>query len=154
MKKINEATYTKDLNLQDIYYFVRWSAYYKYDKYEILKKVPELAGIFVLLYLTKAKRLRPFYLGNSWMGSLRHDIKFFIDEPEKTDQELTEIIENKTCYYKYLLVPSIDDMKDIYSYYRYSYREIQFMDNNIQKDSGRYVNVFVKEYEKNKEDTQ
>ncbi len=146
MKKINEATYTKEVNLQDVYYLVRWSHYIKYDKYDILKRIPEMPGLFLLLYNEKHTKLKPFYLGNSWMGSLRHDIKFFKDEPEKIDSRITQILEDEKCFYKYVIIQSHADLEDIYSYYKYRYRNIMFVDKNINKDSGRYTNVFVKEF--------
>lgn len=150
MKKINKATYTKDIDKikNDIYYTIRWSSYFKLDKYEILKKVPEMAGIFVLFYLNHHKKLQPFYLGNSWMGSLRHDIKYVIDNQEQLDKKMSVLIEDEECYYKYLFVQSHQDLKDIYSYYKYFYKDLEFTNDNIIEESGRYDHVFVKEWEK------
>ena len=104
-------------------------------------------GIFVVLSKEiKYSRLAPFYLGNSWVGSLRHDIKFLIDEPAQVEKNITQILEDKECYYKYVVIQNLDDLKDIYMYYKYIYKDVLFMEENLTEESGRYTNVFVKEY--------
>jgi|GEM_PF-3949367 len=148
MKKIDKSSYIKDINLQDAYYFVRWSDYFKYNKFDILQTVPELSGIFVVFYKSlRGTRINPFYLGNSWMGSLRHDLKFLIEEPAQVNKKITQILEEDLCFYKYLIIPSFNDLVDIYMYYRYYYKDIMFAEENITEDSKRYANIFVKEYD-------
>lgn len=145
MKKILEGNYIKEIYLQDAYYTINWTPYFKFDKFKILQKVPELSGLFVVSTLNKQKQLKPFYLGNSWMGSLRHDIKFLKDEDGSTDKEIIKILEDNECYYKYIIVLSHMDLEDIYMYYKFFYRDIPYIDESIVKDSGRYTNVYVKE---------
>lgn len=145
MKKIDFCNYIKDVYLNDAYYTVRWSKYYKYNKYDIIKKIPALSGIFVVFYLTESKKLMPFLLGYSWVGSLRHDLRQLSD-PLVTEKEICEILENNECYFKYLIVPSYADLLDLYEYYKYYYRNIFYTQMSENRESGRYNNVYVKEY--------
>ena len=145
MKKILEGSYIKEIYLEDIYYTVNWSPYSKFDKFKILQKVPELSGLFVVSKLNNQKQLKPFYLGNSWMGSLRHDIKLLKDEDGPADKKIISILEDNECYYKYIVVMSHMDLEDIYMYYKYYYRDVPYIDQSITKESGRYKNVYVQE---------
>lgn len=145
MKKIDYTNYIKDVYLNDAYYTIRWSTYQKYNKYDIIKRIPELSGIFVLFYLNHHKKLMPFFLGYSWIGSLRHDLRMLSD-PNVTDPEIYEIIQEKECFYKYLIVPNYSDLMDLYEFFKYQYKHIFYTQISENKDSGRYNNVYVKEY--------
>ncbi|MBN2546686.1 MAG: hypothetical protein JXB50_12870 [Spirochaetes bacterium] len=150
MKKIDFTTYHKDIYLDDAYYTIRWSNYLKYEKYEILKKLPELPGIFIIFYLNKRKKLMPFFLGYSWVGSLRHDIKALSDPYAPVEKEVYEIIQERECFYKYLIVPTYSDLLDLYEFIKSQYENIDYVQVSEGKESGRYNNVFVKEYSEEK----
>jgi len=146
MKKIDFTTYHKEIYLNDAYYTIRWSQYCKYEKYEILKKLPELPGIYLIFYLNKRKKLMPFFLGYSWVGSLRYDIKSLCDPTAHVEKEVFEIIQDRECYYKYLIVPTYSDLIDLYEYIKFQYENIDYVQISDGKESGRYNNVFVQEY--------
>lgn len=149
MSKLLESSYKKELNLEDAYYTIHWSPYHKVDKFDILKRVPEFSGIFVI-FTRKSSMLIPFYLGYSCVGSLRHDIKYLLDESAPVDKEIPEELNKKESYYKFLLVENYQDIEDIFDYYKYYYEQknIKHIQRSSNKNSGRYANVFVKEYEK------
>jgi hypothetical protein len=126
----------------DIYYFVQWSMLTKADRYEIIKKVPALAGIFEVYWMDEKKRLRLFVIGKTDYGGLRSELRRITD-PElcRGDENARKILEEKEIWYRYAPTDSSNIMADINWYYMQNY----FPENNSIKNSGRYQNIFLKE---------
>ncbi|MDR2543284.1 MAG: hypothetical protein LBC80_07545 [Treponema sp.] len=126
----------------DVYYFVQWSVLSKADRYEIIKKVPALAGVFEVYWMDEKKRLRLFIIGKTDYGGLRSELRRVID-PElcRGDEKAIKILEEKEMWYRYAPTDSSNVMADINWYYMQNY----FPENKTIKNSGRYQNIFLKE---------
>jgi len=133
--KINE----KD---NDVYYFVQWSSLSKADRYEIIRKVPAVAGVFELYWMDETKHLRLFFLGKTDFGGLRSEIRRITD-PElcKNNPNAKKILEEKEIWYRYAPTDSSNIMSDVLWYFMQEY----FPENTSINHSGRYENIFLKE---------
>ena len=60
---------------KNAYFTVSWSRLKKSDKYDIIKSVPSEAGIYELYYMDEKEKLCLFYLGKSWYGGLRNELR-------------------------------------------------------------------------------
>jgi len=126
----------------DIYYTVNWSPLSKADKYEIIKKVPAVAGVYEIYWMDEKDRLRMFILGKTDYGGLRSEIRRITD-PElcKDNANVKKILEEKEIYYRYSTTDSSNIMADVVWYFTKTY----FPDNTTVNHSGRYPNIFIKE---------
>jgi len=126
----------------DIYYFVQWSPLSKADRYEIITKVPALAGIFEIYWMDENKHLRLFYVDKTDYGGLRSEIRRITD-PElcTTDLKTRKILEEKEIYYRYAPTDSSNIMADVVWFLMQNY----VPDNTTVQHSGRYENIFLKE---------
>ena len=133
--KINE----KD---NDVYYFVQWSSLAKADRYEIIKKVPAVAGVFELYWMDETKHLRLFFVGKTDFGGLRSEIRRITD-PELciNNPGTKKILEEKEIWYRYAPTDSSNIMADVQWYFMQEYDP----GNTSIKHSDRYENIFLKE---------
>jgi len=133
--KVNE----KD---NDVYYFVQWSSLSKADRYEIIKKVPAVAGVFELYWMDEFKHLRLFFVGKTDYGGLRSEIRRITD-PElcHNNPNAKKILEEKEVWYRYATTDSSNIMADVLWYFMQEY----FPDNTTTDHSGRFENIFLKE---------
>jgi len=129
------------------YYNVNWSPLAKADRYEIISKVPSVAGIFEIYWMDETKRLRMFFVGQTNYGGLRSEIRRITD-PELclTDEKAKKILEEKEIWYRYAPAESAKDMMDVIWFFMQNY----FPENTSVKHSGRYADIFVKESEPDK----
>jgi len=126
----------------NIYYFVEWSALAKADRYEIIKKVPAVAGIFEIYWMDDNKRLRMFFVEQTNYGGLRSEIRRVTDpELNGKDAQTRKILEEKEIWYRYAPTNSANIMADVLWYFMQEY----FPENTSIKHSGRYKNIFLKE---------
>ena len=126
----------------DAYYFVKWSPLSKADRYEIITKVPSLAGIFEVYWMDENNRLRLFVVGKTDYGGLRSELRRITD-PElcKTDEKARKILEEKEIWYRYSPTDSSNIMADVIWFFMQNY----FPDNTSVNHSGRFQNIFLKE---------
>jgi hypothetical protein len=126
----------------NIYYFVQWSPLSIADRYEIIKKVPALAGIFEIYWKDENNCLRLFVVGKTDYGGLRSEIREIID-PDlcKGDEKTKKILEEKEIWYRYAPTDSSNVMADVIWFFMQNY----FPENTSVKHSGRYKNIYLKE---------
>jgi len=126
----------------DIYYFVQWSPLTKAERYDIIKKVPALAGVFEIYWMDEKNRLRLFVVGKTDYGGLRSEIRRITD-PElcKDDVKAKKILEEKEIWYRYAPTDSSNIMADVLWFFMQNY----FPEKTSVKHSGRYENIFLKE---------
>ena len=126
----------------DIYYFVQWSALSKADRYDIITKVPALAGVFEIYWMDESNRLRLFVVGSTNYGGLRSEIRRITD-PElcKNDANARKILEEKEIWYRYAPTDSANIMSDVVWFFMQTY----FPEKGSLKHSGRYENIYLKE---------
>ena len=127
----------------DIYYSVKWSPLAKAEKYDIIFKVPALAGIFEIYWMDEGKRLRLFFVEKTSYGGLRSEIRRITDPELCINNEKTKkILEEKEIYYRYSLTDSAKVMDDVIWFFMKTY----FPDDTpTTNHSGRYENIFLKE---------
>jgi hypothetical protein len=126
----------------DIYYFVNWSPLSVANRYDIISKVPSVAGIYEIYWMDEKKRLRMFFVGQTHYGGLRSEIRRVTD-PElcKNDEKARKILEEKEIWYRYASTNSSNIMDDVFWFFMQNY----FPENTSVKHSGRYENIFLKE---------
>ena len=126
----------------DIYYFVQWSALSKADRYEIIKKVPAVAGIYEIYWMDDKNRLRIFTVGKTDYGGLRSEIRRITD-PElcRGDDSARAILEEKEIWYRFTTTNSSKIMADVHWFFMQKY----LPEDTTAKHSGRYENIFLKE---------
>jgi len=131
----------------DVYYYVNWSPLAKADRYDIISKVPSVAGIFEIYWMDENKRLRMFVVGQTNYGGLRSEIRRITD-PElcKNDEKARKILEEKEIWYRYSPTDSAKVMADVIWFFMQTY----FPEKTNIKHSDRYENIFVKESEPDK----
>ena len=81
----------KKIRNNDVYYQIAWSKIYKYDKYDVIKIVPELAGIICLGPKSQSNfNYSIFYA--CWRDGCRVSIKKLVDPRITLTPELTSPI--------------------------------------------------------------
>jgi len=126
----------------DIYYFVQWSPLSKAERYDIITKVPAVAGVFEIYWMDENKHLRLFNVGKTDYGGLRSEIRRITD-PELCayDSSTRKILEEKEIWYRYSATDSSKIMADVLWFFMKTYMP----DDTTVNHSGRYVNIFLKE---------
>ena len=66
MHTVIEPTIEKLEDIDAVYYTVRWSNLRKADKYDIVKMVPSVSGIFELYYMDDKKKLNLFFFSKAY----------------------------------------------------------------------------------------
>jgi len=126
----------------DGYYFVQWSPLSKAERYDIISKVPAVAGVYEIYWMDEKNRLRLFVVGKTDYGGLRSEIRRITDPELCKDNEKTrKILEEKEIWYRYAPTDSSNIMADVLWFFMQNY----FPETNTVKHSGRYENIFLRE---------
>jgi len=127
---------------RDIYYFVQWSPLSKAERYDIIMKVPAVAGVFEIYWMDDNNHLRLFNVGKTDYGGLRSEIRRITD-PELCpyDSNARKILEEKEIWYRYSTTDSSNVMADVLWFFMKTYMP----DDTSVNHSGRYENIFLKE---------
>jgi len=126
---------------RDIYYFVQWSPLSKAEKYDIITKVPAVAGVFEIYWMDESKHLRLFFIGKTDYGGLRSELRRITDPELCNDIKTRKILEEKEIWYRYSTTDSSNIMADVLWFYMQTY----LPDDTKTEHSGRYENIFLKE---------
>ncbi|MBN2736968.1 MAG: hypothetical protein JXR70_08315 [Spirochaetales bacterium] len=123
-----------------VFYLIQWSSITKADKYDIVRKIPSIPGIYELYYMDEKKKLNLFFFSRAYYGGLRNHIRKTTDAELETDLKRREILQKYDCYYRYSETASFADMSDILYFFSKTY----FPDRDFEH-SGRYLDIFVNE---------
>lgn len=134
-------TISKVVEAGNAYFTLRWSRLTKADKYEIIKTVPAMAGIFELYYMDRKKKLNLFYMGKVWIGGLRSRIRTLTDPEIEMDVKRREVLEKFDCYYRYSLTDHQSDLDDVFFFFAGRH----FPHETKAAHSGRYIQILVDE---------
>lgn len=134
----------KKIIKNNAYYSITWSEERKYEKYDALKFLPELAGI-IFIYQKQEAGIRLILLYACWRDGLRVGLRKLMDPLYTPDMEL---LRNLTAYssffYRFTVIDSSPfDMKDILFWLITTYNPE--LNSAWYKDSGRYGGIFVEE---------
>jgi len=126
----------------DIYYTVNWSPLSKADKYEIINKVPSVAGFFEIYWMDENNHLRMMVVGKANYSGLRAEIRRITD-PElcKNNDKMKKILDEKEIWYRYCCSDSAKIIDDVTWFFMKTY----FPERTDIENSGRYENIFLKE---------
>lgn len=147
MQKIEQDSYSKQIYNNNIQYLVKWSQFQKYERKHIILTAPNFSGLYMVSYMKSPRLARPFYFGFTWINSIMYDIKTLGDKRVNPDERVRNIINNKECYYRFLIINNYKDMMDLLAYYSQNnkYKHMIFK-KRINHNSGRFNVVTVKDY--------
>lgn len=131
----------KQTNQDNVYYTIFWSGLKKADKYEIIKSVPSVSGLFELYYMDHKKKLNLFFMAKAWYGGLRNSIRKMTDAELERNPARRQVLQVYDCYYRYTMTNSYQDMSDILYFFSATY----FPGKGKTAPSGRYTQIFVQE---------
>jgi hypothetical protein len=132
---------TKRVDAYTVFFTVNWSPLRKAEKFDIVTKVPSMAGLFELYYMDEKKKLNLFYVGRVWIGGLRSRIRRLTDSTLEIDEKRRKVLETKDCYYRFSLSESYNDLTDVFFFFSNTY----FPHTSIAEHSGRFDMIYVKE---------
>ncbi|HOV64231.1 MAG TPA: hypothetical protein PLG43_10155 [Spirochaetia bacterium] len=141
-----EPEVKKQVKGNDVFFTIVWSSFMKADKFIINASVPAMAGIFELYYLDEKKKLNLISMQRVWYGGLRSRLRMVTDPELVEDPKRKQLLSTHTCYFRYSLINSSEDMADIMFFFA-SNRPVAA---GCAKPSGRYTTVFVKELSQDK----
>ncbi|MFW6274857.1 MAG: hypothetical protein ACOC2P_03360, partial [Spirochaetota bacterium] len=98
----------KQADAGKVYYTVFWSALRKAEKYDIVRHVPAMAGIFELYYMDENERIRRMCISRAWYGGLRSKLRHDTDPELVMEASYRKVLNKYTCYYRYSLTNSMD----------------------------------------------
>jgi len=131
---------------RDVFFTVSWSRLRKSDKYEIVRSVPSDAGIYELYYMDDKEKLCLFYVGKSWYGGLRNELRVRTDVELETDAARRAILLEHDSWYRWSLLSNSDDMADVLFFFA----QTHLPGNITVHPSGRYERIFMKEVDADK----
>lgn len=123
------------------YFTIFWSKLKKAEKYDIIKAVPSVGGIYELYYMDLKGKLNLLSVSKAWFGGLRNEIRKESDPDLVTNVTKKRILNNYECYYRFSTSESHKDMTDILYFFKSNY----FPGKKDIACSGRYKNIYVKE---------
>jgi hypothetical protein len=129
-----------------VYYSLYWSPIKKAEKYDIIRSVPSVSGLFELYYQDEKKKLNLLYVAKAYYGGLQNELRKRTD-PELEDNAVRrKILEEHDCYYRYLPSHSYKDLSDILFFFSNTY----FPDQSLHEHSDRYTEIYVQEFSEGK----
>lgn len=135
----------------EVYFTLAWSPVYPYDRFDAMRKMPELAGIICLMYRNQS-RLDHLIFYSCHRDGCRVGFKKFMDPYFTRHPEIIKELDLTRLYYKYTIVDegTIQDMQDI-MYWLIRTHHPQYNEDTF-KDSQRFANIYVNEIERSKDD--
>jgi hypothetical protein len=136
---------------RDVYYTLAWSPVYPYDKFDAMRKMPELAGIISLLYMSQSRHDYLIFYACHRDGC-RVGFKKFMDPVGTRYPEIVRELDLTRLYFKFTVIDegNLRDMQDIMFWlirtHRPRYNEAMF------KDSQRFENIYINEVQRSNED--
>lgn len=130
---------------RDGYFELRWSPFFRADKYRITSSAPALGGIVELYWRDRSGALNQFGLQRSWYGGVRATLR------ERTDPELEKDLRRRALleehrgeiFYRYSLSESSADMEDV----MFFLMETLSPGSRAVEHSGRYEKIYLREVE-------
>ncbi len=131
----------KKVDGEYVYYTVFWSPLRKAEKFDIVRHVPAMAGIFELYYMDENKRIHRMLISRVWYGGLRSRIRHDTDPELVMEEHYRKILNKYQCYYRFTLTDSMNDMLDVLHFFSKTY----IPEQPVPGDSGRYRKIFLEE---------
>ena len=134
----------KDIVKDEVFYSITWSEERKYEKYDAMRFLPELAGIISIEEKHNTGN-RPLLFYACWRDGLRVGLRKLMDPLYTEHPGLLEKLDiYSKLYYCYTVVDSSPvDMKDILFWLIRTYNPE--LNSPEYRDSGRYKNISVEQ---------
>lgn len=132
---------TKMVKRGEVFFRVPWTPLREADRHEVAMRVPSLAGLFQLYWEDGKKKLHLFSLEPAWYGGLRAKIAEKLDSDFETDPGRKAVLADRKLFYRYVLVDTWDDVKDLMCLYL----QIHQPQLGILPSSGRYTRIHIQE---------
>lgn len=136
---------------KEIYYTLAWSHLNPYDRFESMRKLPELSGIISIVYMNQSRiEYQMFY--SCHRDGCRVGFKKLMDPYSTRFPEMLKELDLTRLYYKYTITDSasLNDIQDILFWLIRSYRPVY--NESGFKDSQRFKNIYINEIERGKDD--
>ncbi len=136
---------------KDVYFTLAWSPLYPYDRFDAMRKMPELGGIISLLYRNQSRNEHLIFYSCHRDGC-RVGFKKFMDPYATRHPEIIRELDLTRLYYKFTIIDegNMMDMQDIMYWlirtYRPRFNETMF------KDSQRFENIYINEVQRSEDD--
>ncbi|HOO73622.1 MAG TPA: hypothetical protein PK926_17815 [Spirochaetota bacterium] len=136
----------KTIRNNEAFYELVWSKLFRFDKYSASRILTEQSGVIALMKKNKGKdEYLLFYA--CWREGMRVSLKKLMDPLVDRHEEIRAQLDPDNLYYKYTAVEtSANDLLDIIYWLVKTYQP-ELNDTSQVKDSGRYMNISVKERE-------
>jgi hypothetical protein len=99
----------------DQYYMVRWSPYYRLDKYLIRNKIPSESGIYQV-YQKELHNLVLLETNLAYYGGIRGTFSELVDPYSPQKYAFRDILLNGECYGRFTLSPQMKFLEDVKAY--------------------------------------
>ncbi|MBN1523763.1 MAG: hypothetical protein JW904_04725 [Spirochaetales bacterium] len=136
-----EPRIIKHVDSGNAYFSILWSEIKKAEKYDIVRSVPSISGIFELYFMDDHKKLNLFFLSKAYYGGLKNEIRRCTDTELEKDANRKKILDKYDIYYRWVPSDSYADLTDILYFFSCTY----FPNNKKHDHSGRYIDIFVEE---------
>ena len=134
----------KNVNGDNVYYQIAWSAVTPFDKYRALG-IPDLPGIVCLLTEISSSQIEYLLFYSCWRTGLRKGLREITNPEFSRFPGIVEHVKNNTLLYKYTVIDkSVEDMNDIMYWLIKQYLPVY--NNSVDfSDSKRYREIYMKE---------
>ncbi len=155
---MNTMKYEKKKHKDTISYGLTWSDYIEGTKFNVLQKMTEMTGIYVVFYLNKYKRLAPCVVGGAWFTGLRPTLlKLFSRLPSDVlPNHIFTKIQSEKIFIKYLEIYDLNDFTDILYSIKDKYPQAFFDSNGLpvseHSENVKTIDINTKIYYKEKAD--
>jgi hypothetical protein len=134
----------KDVFGVEVYYRLEWSPFFKYDKHQASRIMPNLPGI-IGLYTKNQSVFEPVLLFECWRDGIRDGMKNFMDPIYYKFRDIRDSIDMEDIWISFTVVESSpQDLKDILFFLIKTYTP-RFNNAGSFSDSRRYQSINVKE---------
>ncbi len=130
---------------REVFYTIAWSKFYRYDKWDAMKVLPELAGILMLAQEAPQGDPECLLVFGCWREGLRIGLKNLMDPLMPKHDHVRANLQGRRLLYKYTVVDSSPaDMQDVMYWLIKNYvPELNSITHFT--DSKRYMNIYVRE---------
>lgn len=134
----------KEIRGNTAYFTLYWSKQHKYDRYNVMRVLPELPGIINLQTINEKNKIEDLIYFICWRDGLRLGLAKLLDPMRTKVRGFPQAVNTSNLLYRYCEVnTNMMDMKDILHFLIRAYKPA--FNARGFPDSGRYKNIFVQE---------
>ncbi len=140
----------KELFDNKVKYSLAWSKLYKYDKYVVRSKIPDLPGL-VFLVEKKGSSINELLIYSCWREGCRTGLNRLLDPIITGNDHLRKSLEGRNIYFKYTVTDTnYRDVQDVMASLIRRYQPE--LNDASYNGTGRYESIYLYETERSEED--